>query len=92
MNYALLSHKITGYKLRSNDKVPTYNFYKYVETEPATWSNLIGLYSTIHEAILEFEREASKNERKWIHLIYLETREIIRSLVIYDCDFVVGRL
>ena len=90
MEYAVVSYKNTGYNLRSSKSMPARHFYRHTEEEPEMWSNLIGLYSTKAEAIAEFEREATKN-RKWIQLVSLESREIIRSQEVYEY-YVVGRI
>jgi hypothetical protein len=90
MEYAVVSYKNTGYNLRSNKSMPARHFYRHTEEEPEMWTNLIGLYSTKVAAIAQFEREARKN-RKWILLVSLESREIIRSQEVYEY-FVVGRL
>jgi hypothetical protein len=90
MEYGLLSHKNTRYNLRSQEKYPpSYSYYS--QTEPEEWKNLVGLYATKAEAMAEFEREVSRN-RKWIQLILLGSREVIRSQLVFELDVVVGRL
>ena len=83
MEYAVVSHKYTGHNLRSDRAMPARHFYRHTEEEPEMWKNLVGLYSTRAEAIVEFEREARK-KRKWIQLVSLESREIIRSYEVYE--------
>lgn len=89
MQYAVVSFKNTGHNLRSNKPMPSRHFYRHTEEEPERWPNLVGLYATKAEANTDFERESTMN-RKWIQLISLESREIIRSQEVYEY-FVVGR-
>lgn len=91
MEYAVLSYKNKRYLLRGEkSNPPSSQFYKCSEYDP---SNVVGLYRTYAEASSEFDKEASKKGRKWIHLIVIESRQVIKSQVIYEIDInCVGRL
>jgi hypothetical protein len=84
MNYALIAYKNTKNTRQRNKAPPSILFYKF--TEPGFWQNIVGLYNTLDEATTEFERETTKN-RKWIQLVVLASREIIRSQEVYEIGY-----
>ena len=82
MNYALISNKNKRHS-RNNKIAPNKGYYMFSSTHPRYWKNIVGLYDTLDEATKNFNIELTKN-RKWIQLICLNTRNIIKSNEIYN--------